>query len=95
MHLHALAGAGLEPSFAVVFGSQVRGTDDPWSEIDLVVVAPALDGADARTVGLLWHVAARTDSCIEPVPCGAAQGERDDTSAIIEIVRREGVRIAA
>ena len=94
-YLRALAAAGLEPSFAVVFGSQARGTDDPWSDIDLVVVARSLDGADARSVGLLWRVAARTDSRIEPIPCGAVQWERDDTSAILEIARREGVRIAA
>ena len=91
-----LKDAGLDPAFAVVFGSQVRGTTDPWSDIDLVIVAPALDGgSNAGTVGLLWRVAARTDSRIEPIPCGTRQWEEDDTSALLEVARREGVRIAA
>jgi hypothetical protein len=34
--------------------------------------------------------AARTDSRIEPVPVGQRQYEEDDSSAILEIARREG-----
>jgi hypothetical protein len=34
--------------------------------------------------------AGRCDSRIEPVACGEEQGQADDSSAIIEIVRREG-----
>ena len=95
-YLRALKEAGLEASFAVVFGSQACGATDRWSDIDVVIVAPALDGgADARTVGLLWRVAARTDSRIEPIPCGTRQWEQDDTSVLLEVARREGVRIAA
>jgi hypothetical protein len=39
---------------------------------------------------MLWHVAADTDSRIEPLPCGEKEWETDDESAIIEIARREG-----
>jgi len=41
-------------------------------------------------VNLLWRVAARTDSRIEPFPVGQRQFEQNDSSAIIEIARREG-----
>jgi hypothetical protein len=43
---------------------------------------------------LLWRLAARTDSRIEPVPCGEQQWQEDTSSAIVEIARREGERIA-
>jgi hypothetical protein len=39
---------------------------------------------------LLWRSAARTDSRIEPIAVGEYQFVEDDSSAIIEIARREG-----
>ena len=44
-------------------------------------------------INLLWRIAARTDSRIEPIPVGEQQYETDDSSAIIETARREGQRI--
>jgi len=38
-------------------------------------------------------VAARTDSRIEPIPCGERQWIEDDVTPIIEIARREGVQV--
>jgi len=81
----------LEVRQAVVFGSYARGEADEWSDIDLVVVAPRFDGEISRAdVGLLWRVAARTDSRIEPIPCGERQWAEDQSSATLEIARREG-----
>jgi predicted nucleotidyltransferase len=81
--------------FSVVFGSQVTGKADEWSDIDLLVVSPQFDGQRSRQdVDLLWRLAARTDSRIEPVPCGEQQWQEDTSSAIVEIARREGEHIA-
>ena len=78
-------------SFGVVFGSQARGEANPMSDIDLLVVSPRFDGDRKRAdINLLWHVAARTDSRIETIPVGQLQFDTDDSSAIIEIARREG-----
>ena len=82
---------GVDARAAVLFGSYARGEADEWSDIDLVVVAPRFDGTFTRDdVSLLWRVAAHTDSRIEPIPCGVRQWEEDQSSAIIEIARREG-----
>ena len=81
----------LNVSQAVLFGSYARGEADQWSDIDLIVVAARFDAEVARTdVELLWRVAARTDSRIEPIPCGVRQWAEDQSSAVIEIARREG-----
>jgi len=48
----------------------------------------ALD--DKGIIDSLWHITAKTDSRIEPVACGEKQWQEDDSSAIIEIARREG-----
>jgi len=44
-------------------------------------------------VNVLWHVAARIDSRIEPIPVGQRQFEEGDGSPIIAIARREGQKI--
>ena len=57
----------------------------------MLVVSPQFDGQRKRTdIDTLWIVAARTDSRIEPIPVGSRQYLEDDSSAIIEMARREG-----
>jgi uncharacterized protein len=90
-YLVAVKDAGVSAEFAVIFGSQARGGADEWSDIDVLIVAPQFDDMRDRSfVNLLWRVAARVDSRIEPLPCGSRQWREDDSSAIIEIARREG-----
>ena len=90
-YLRNLAARGIPVPFAVIFGSHATGTADSWSDIDLVVVSPRFDRPIAREeINLLWRTAARTDSRIEPVPCGQRQWFEDTSSAILEIARREG-----
>ena len=70
------------------------GQANPWSDIDLLVVSPQFDGRrERRDVDLLWRLAARTDSRIEPVPCGEHQWIEDTSSAIVEIARRDGQQV--
>jgi len=93
-YLRALAAEGIDTRFGVVFGSQAKGTADRWSDIDLVVVSPRFDESVRREdVDELWELAARTDCRIEPILCGETEWREDDSRAIIEIARREGVVI--
>lgn len=72
------------------FGSQVIGNAHTWSDMDLLVVSPYFDEKRTRAdINLLWRIAARTDNRIEPIPVGQRQFVEDDSSAIIEIARRE------
>ncbi|MEX0805152.1 MAG: nucleotidyltransferase domain-containing protein [Candidatus Binatia bacterium] len=90
-YLQALRNYGLDVRFGVVFGSWSRGKVSEWSDIDLLVGSPRFDDLrDRQDVDLLWRLAARSDSRLEPIPCGERQWHEDDSSAIIEIVRREG-----
>ena len=90
-YLAALREAGVDVELAVVFGSQVRGEARKWSDIDLLVVSRQYDELKGRSaINLLWRLAAHIDSRIEPIPCGSRQWREDDSSAIIEIARREG-----
>jgi len=90
-YLFKLKEAGYEDCFAVVYGSQVTGRTDSWSDIDLLVVCSLFDHGIRRSdVNMLWRIAASTDSRIEPVPVGKVQYDTDDGNAIIEIARRNG-----
>jgi predicted nucleotidyltransferase len=95
-YLRVLHENGVHARFIVVFGSWVKGRADKWSDIDVIVVAPQYDaGIRHDDAALLWRLAAKVDSRIEPIPCGERQWVEDDSRAIIEIARREGQRIAA
>jgi predicted nucleotidyltransferase len=93
-YLNRLAQNGLSVAFGVIFGSQVTGQANELSDIDLIVVSPQFDGKISRDIiNKLWHIAARTDSRIEPIPCGQKQWQDNTSDAIIEIARNEGVTI--
>ena len=90
-YLQTLVESGITVRYVVVFGSHAGGHHNFWSDIDLLVVSPRFDGERKREdVNLLWRIAARVDSRIEPIAVGQRQFEEDDSSAIIEIARREG-----
>ena len=83
---------GVSVRCGVIFGSQATGRSSALSDIDLLVVSTRFDERrERKDINLLWHLAAKTDSRIEPIPCGERQWLEDDSSAIIEIARREGV----
>jgi predicted nucleotidyltransferase len=93
-YLRNLIADGLPATAAVLFGSFARGDAHRWSDIDLLVLSPRFDDrVDLADVEALWVVAGRTDSRIEPIPCGERQWLEDDESALIELARREGRRV--
>ncbi len=95
-YLRALNRSGVRASRAVLFGSYARGEAGPDSDLDLLVLAPEFDEPyDRSRVDLLWRLRAQTDSRIEPIAVGERQWLLDQSSAIIEVARREGHEIAA
>lgn len=94
-YLQVVSEQGIPVQYGIVFGSQATGRADVWSDIDLLVVSPRYDQPRKREdINILWRIAARTDSRIEPIPVGERQYQEDDSSAIIEIARREGQRVS-
>ena len=91
-YLNAAEDAGIPVHKAILFGSQARGDANEYSDIDLVIVSPALEPPRAQSlIATLWGLRVNTDSRIEPVACGEREWETDDTRIILEVARREGV----
>jgi predicted nucleotidyltransferase len=95
-YVAAVRNSGITVDHAVVFGSQVSGHSHAYSDIDLLIVSPDFDNMRDRSgINLLWRLAAKVDSRIEPIPCGSLQWKHDDSSAIIEIARQQGELLQA
>lgn len=93
-YLQRLASLGIAVERGVIFCSYARGEASTWSDIDLLVVSPQHDSPRTHEdLNLLWRIAAREDSRIEPIPCGSKEWREDETSAIIEVARREGTEL--
>jgi len=93
-YLQSVTESGIPVRYGVLFGSHATGRAHEWSDIDLLIISPQFDDSPSREIiNLLWRLASRTDSRIEPIPVGEKQYDVDDTSAVIEIGRREGLRI--
>lgn len=90
-YLQRLASLGIVVDRGVIFGSHARGEATQWSDIDLLVISPRFDAPRTRDdLNLLWRIAVREDSRIEPIPCGSREWLEDETSAVFEMARREG-----
>ncbi|MHC4443784.1 MAG: nucleotidyltransferase domain-containing protein [Planctomycetota bacterium] len=94
-YLRYLSEHGVDTPFAMLFGSRAKGGADEWSDIDVVIVSPVFDRSFSRKlIDRLWRTAARVDSRIEPIPCGERQWREDNVSPILEVVRKEGIRVS-
>lgn len=95
-YLNELIILGVPVKFGVLFGSHTREKDThSWSDIDLLIISSRYDKPYSREdINLLWRTAARIDSRIEPIAVGLLRWEKDDESTIIEIARREGIRLS-
>jgi predicted nucleotidyltransferase len=95
-YLAGLPAFGIHASRLVLFGSLARDDADEWSDIDLVVIAPELDGPHELTVvEKLWLATASADNRIESIPCGEREWETEHGRPILDIARKEGIVITA
>jgi predicted nucleotidyltransferase len=93
-YLERMEQEGMAVDFSILYGSYARGQADPLSDIDLIVVSPAFDPVHRREdIRRLWRIAAEIDNRIEPVPCGKKEWEQDDWQPLLEIARREGIKV--
>ncbi len=88
-----LNNAGIAIFKAYLFGSYARNEANENSDIDVLLVSDAFDTDDDVVLSTPWSPKYRVDYRIEPIAIGRKRFQTDDTSLIIEVVRKEGVEI--
>ncbi|MGE5457879.1 MAG: nucleotidyltransferase domain-containing protein [Methanococcaceae archaeon] len=94
-YLHELSEKGVFISRCFLYGSQARNTATEDSDIDVMLVSPLFDGNTDQYMPAIWLSTVRTNYRIEPIAVGEKRFQTDDMSPIIEVVRQEGIEIAA
>jgi predicted nucleotidyltransferase len=74
---------------AYLFGSYARNQANENSDIDVMLVSETFDTDDDLILSKPWSPKFR----IEPIAIGKKRFQTDDSSPIIEIVRKEGLEI--
>ena len=78
---------------AYLFGSYARNQATEKSDIDVMLVSDTFDTDDDIILSKPWSPKFRIDLRIEPIAIGRKRFQSDDTSPIIEMVKKEGLEI--
>lgn len=78
---------------AYLFGSYARNQATENSDIDVMLVSDIFDTDDDLILSKPWSPKFRFDYRIEPIAIGKKRFQTDDSSPIIEIVKKEGLEI--
>jgi len=93
-YMMLLRKEGIEVERIYLYGSYSKEKETEDSDIDLMVVANS-DNMDDYSTGKIWALTKKVNSRIEPYLVSKKRFETDDTSPIIQIVKREGIEIAS
>ncbi|MBA4407987.1 MAG: nucleotidyltransferase domain-containing protein [Bacteroidota bacterium] len=78
---------------AYLYGSYARNQATENSDIDVMLVSDVFDTDDDFILSKPWSPKFRVDYRIEPIAIGKKRFQSDDSSPIIEMVKREGLEI--
>jgi len=84
---------GVNVSKVILFGSYARGSMNPDSDIDIVIVSTQFGQDTAEEMMLLRKIALKVDSHIEPVPL-SPEDLNDNYSTFAQEIKRYGIDVA-
>lgn len=84
------SGIGIEK--IILYGSYARGTAKTYSDIDLCVVSSIFGKNTDYYFKKIWHLAAKVDSSLEPIPFTPKELTNKYSTLSCEI-KKHGVRI--
>jgi predicted nucleotidyltransferase len=76
--LDRLDRAGIHVTKAYLFGSQLTGRADKWSDVDVAVISPQISDDRFEERVTLTKIAVSVDDRIEPLPFNPAGFVKDD-----------------
>ncbi len=88
-----LNNGGVAIQKAYLFGSYARNEANENSDIDVLLISDLFDTDDDEILAKPWSPKFRNDFRIEPIAIGTKQFQNNDSSIILELVRKEGLEI--
>jgi uncharacterized protein len=85
-------GFGINKAF--LYGSFASGNTHETSDIDLMLISDNLDENDIQKKSQAWVLTRKIDCRIEPYLVSLVRFNQDESSPLLEIVRREGLEIS-
>lgn len=81
---HVIASRFASEPMVYMFGSYSKGNANPWSDIDVAVIVPSLEGEDWLELSAdLWHDVDKVSLLIEPV----LMSQEEDTMLYRDVMR--------
>ena len=91
-YIYLLRTEGIPVDRAFLYGSYLSDTATNDSDIDLMIVTE--NENDDYLAGKIWSLTQKVNSKIEPFLVGTNRFNSNDSSPLIELVKRTGLEIA-
>lgn len=92
-YLLLLKDKGIHVDKAYLFGSFAKNESTENSDIDLMLVSKLFDNENDKAVGTVWRMTRLVDSRIEPYLVGLDRFNNDESTPLIDLVKKEGILI--
>lgn len=92
-YIQLLNSEGFGICKAFLYGSFAAGNYSESSDIDLMLLSNSLNDNDVDKKSRAWVLTRKVDSRIEPYLVNLKRFQADDSSPLIEMVKKEGLEI--
>lgn len=93
-YLTLLKNEGIYVEEAYLYGSNAKNEASDESDIDVLIVSRDFDNRDDYTAGKVWKLTRKVNSLIEPYMMGRKQFDAEETSPLVQIVKKEGIGVS-
>lgn len=90
-YIFILRSEGIIVDRAYLFGSYLSNTENDDSDIDIMIVT---DNEDDYLSGKIWSLTRKVNSKIEPYLVDKVRFNSTETSPLIDLVKKTGLKIA-
>ena len=90
-YIFILRSEGIIIDRAYLYGSYLSNTENDDSDIDIMIVT---ENEDDYLCGKIWSLTRKVNSKIEPYLVGKGRFNSTETSPLIDLVKKTGLKIA-
>lgn len=78
--------------YIYIFGSQVKGKTNKWSDIDVAIISDKFKKNRDRNEDSLWHLRRKVDSRIEPHGL-TMEDFKNDCDPMVYEIKKTGIKV--